>query len=184
MNQVLITLAIFFAKVAEVSLGSLKCIFLSKGKRLLATVFAFIEILIWAFVVSGIITSLTSNLWWLFAYCIGYTAGVYVGSVIDGRMAIGTMCLNVVVNFDDEKAAVEELSKEGFSYTLFYGEGKETQSVLIMCIADKRKFMVIKPRLEAVCSHPVFAWASDTLGTYGGNSIKEPLNVFQAALHK
>ena len=184
MNAVLLTFAIFFAKVAEVALSSLKCIFLSKGKRWLATLFSFMEILIWAFVASGIITSLKTNLWWLFAYCFGYTAGVYIGSWIDAKMALGTICLNIVINFEDEKAAVELLEREGFSYTLFYGEGRETQSVLVMVVADKRKFIAINPQLESVCAHPVFAWASESLGTYGGTNIKTPLKIFRAGIHK
>ena len=100
---------ICFAKVLEISIQSVKTVCMVKGERAVAVGLAFIECLIWGLVVSSVITSLSGNMLWLFAYCFGYAAGIFIGSVIESKIALGTSSVQIMVNKEHAKKVEEYL---------------------------------------------------------------------------
>ncbi|HEX2991004.1 MAG TPA: DUF5698 domain-containing protein, partial [Anaerolineales bacterium] len=85
---VILPLIIFLTRVLDVTLGTLRIIFISRGRKYLAPLLGFIEVLIWITVVSQIIGG-ASNFAAYFAYAAGFAVGNYVGMWIEERLAIG-----------------------------------------------------------------------------------------------
>jgi uncharacterized protein YebE (UPF0316 family) len=79
---VLLPLMIFFARVCDVSLGTVRIIFISKGIRYLAPFVGFFEILIWLLAISQIIQNLTNRYYYIF-YAGGFACGTFAGIIID-----------------------------------------------------------------------------------------------------
>lgn len=89
-------LLIFFARVFDVSLGTLRIIFTARGRRYLAPLLGFVEVFIWIVIVSQI-TRGADNLAAYLAYAAGFAAGNYVGIWIDNRLAIGNLILRMIL---------------------------------------------------------------------------------------
>ena len=81
LNYIIIPFAIFFARVADVTLGTMKVIYVTQGSRWIAACLGFFETLIWLGAISQVMKNLTT--WHCYvAWAIGYAAGIYVGITI------------------------------------------------------------------------------------------------------
>lgn len=95
-TYVYLPLLIFFARMIDVTLMTLRIIFVSRGKRYLAPLLGFVEVFIWIAVVSQVIRG-ANNLVAYLAYAAGFAAGNYVGIYIENRLAIGTLVVRAIV---------------------------------------------------------------------------------------
>ena len=77
---VLLPVMVFFARVADVTLGTMRIIFISRGKRNLAPLLGFVEVFIWITIVSQIVSN-AHNLLAYLAYAAGFATGSLPGHV-------------------------------------------------------------------------------------------------------
>lgn len=174
MEGILFTLCIFGAKLAEVTLSSIKYIFLGQGRRLYATLIAAGEISIWILALSGLIDELSANASWVCAYGVGYSAGVFCGSWITEKLALGSVCLQIIAERSDELAVLKCLTENCCSYTAMDGEGSKTLSTVILSVVPKHKANKIETAVKFVCQKNVFVIVSGVEGTLGGSNITTP----------
>jgi len=135
---VLIPLLVFFARVADVSLGTLRIIFISRGKRNIAPILGFVEVFIWITVVSQIVSH-AHNIVAYLAYAAGFAAGNYVGMWIEDRLAIGTQVVRVIIQ-NNHALLTENLHNAGYGVTCVDGQGT-TGPVKMVYTVVKRKDM-------------------------------------------
>jgi uncharacterized protein YebE (UPF0316 family) len=164
---------IFFAKVAEISIQSIKLVFLVKNQRLKATMLAFTECMIWGFVVSGIITSLKENLFWLFAYCLGYASGVYFGSIIQEKMAIGTVSIQLIAKSSKLKTITDYLVEKHYGYTILDGHGYNTTSNLVIIVVKRKDEKSVLKDITNLCGNDIFVISSEVSNTLGGYGLRK-----------
>jgi len=88
-------LLIFIARIFDVSIGTLRIIFLNKGYGSIAPILGFFEVLIWIVVIAQVMQNADSWIHYL-AYAGGFAAGTYVGMRIEQRLAIGTNLIQVI----------------------------------------------------------------------------------------
>ena len=127
---------VFFARVADVSLGTLRIIFISRGKRNLAPLLGFVEVFIWITIVSQIVSHAHNILAYL-AYAAGFAAGAYVGMYIEDRLAIGTQIIRVIVQ-NDQHLLTENLHTAGYGVTCVDGQGTTGPVTLIYTIVKRK----------------------------------------------
>ena len=132
-----LTLLIFLSRILDVSLGTLRIIFIGKGKRLLAPLLGFIEVFVWIVVVSQIIKNV-SNLVGYLAYAAGFAAGNFVGMWIEDRLALGTMMVRVIVSKEPE-ALVNVLKEAGYGITSFDAEGTSGPVKVIYTVVQRKE---------------------------------------------
>ena len=87
---VLLPILIFISRVLDVSLGTMRLIFVSKGYKLLAPVLGFFEVLIWLVAIGQIMQHL-DNIFCYLAYGLGFATGNFVGIYLEEKMSIGTV---------------------------------------------------------------------------------------------
>jgi len=133
---VVLPLLIFFARIMDVSLGTLRIIFVSRQKKLLSAATGFFEVLIWLLAITQVLTNLTS---WIhfFAYATGFATGNYVGIWIDERLAMG-MCVLRIITKRKATMLLEALREADIGYTVVDAEGA-TGPVHIIFIVLKRR---------------------------------------------
>jgi uncharacterized protein YebE (UPF0316 family) len=135
---------IFASRVVDVSLGTMRIIFTSRGQRKYAALLGFVEVLIWIIIVSEVIDSVKSMPAYI-GYAAGFAIGTFVGMLIEERMAIGTLVLRIILSSGaDELTAT--LRAAGFGVTVVGGEGAQGPVSLLYTIV-KRKDL---PRLKAL----------------------------------
>jgi uncharacterized protein YebE (UPF0316 family) len=101
-SLIVLPLLIFTARVLDMTLDTLRIIFISRGRKFLATFFGFFEIIIWLFAIGQIMQNLT-NITYYLAYAGGFATGVFVGISIEEKIAMGTVVVKVIT----KKEAVE-----------------------------------------------------------------------------
>ena len=99
---VILPFLIFIARITDVSLGTLRIIFVSKGYKIIAPLIGFIEILIWIVAISKIIQNIDNWICYI-AYAGGFAVGNYVGMRLEEKLAIGFELVRVITQKDASK---------------------------------------------------------------------------------
>lgn len=165
---VLVCLIICAAKIVEISIQSLKTCMMVKGQRLKAAGLGFIECAIWGLVISTIIGTLGDDLFLLLFYCIGYATGLFLGSTIEGKIALGTSNLELIANDDSTKKIVEYLKENGRGYTVLDGYGSTEKMNMIFIVLPRRDMNKTLKDIRKICDNKVFVVASDVSKYAGG----------------
>jgi uncharacterized protein YebE (UPF0316 family) len=144
---VLVPLGIFLAEMCVVTLGTLRIIFIARGRRILAPVLGFFEIMIWLFAISQIMSNLTSVSCFL-AFALGFTAGNFLGMTIEKRLAMGMVIVRIVTHRDAGEL-VGALRAGNFGYTCLQGEGATGPVRIVMTVVKRRQLEDVIRVIEA-----------------------------------
>ena len=145
---VLLPLLIFLARVVDVSLGTVRIIFISKGFKLWSLILGFFEVLIWLVAINQIWSNL-SNIGLYVAYAGGFAAGNYAGIWLDEKISIGNAMVRIVIRKNSRKL-IQELKKNNYPLTIIKARsGHEEADVKMIFSIVKRKelkkiFKIIK----------------------------------------
>jgi uncharacterized protein YebE (UPF0316 family) len=141
MAALAIPVLIFLARVADVTLGTMRIIFVSRGLKLLAPVLAFFEILIWLLAIGQIFSNLTNIANYL-AYAGGFALGNYVGILVEEKLAVGLALVRIITQYDAAEL-LRQLKSGGFGVTVMNAEGKHGQVKLIFAVVKRKKIPAI-----------------------------------------
>ena len=131
---VAVCLLVCVAKIVEITIQSLKTCMMVKGQRLKAAMLGFVECMIWGLVISTIIGTLGDNLFLLFFYCMGYAVGLFLGSTIESKIALGTSNLELIANDDSTAKITAYLKSVNKGYTVFEGHGSVDKMNMIFIV--------------------------------------------------
>ena len=135
---VIVPLLIFLARVSDVTLGTIRIVFVSKGFKLLAPILGFFEVFIWLLAMSKVIQNLD---YWLYyvAYSAGFAVGNYVGLIIEERLALGYINLRIIT-MDSPEKLISRLSGEGFGVTSIPAMGSRSNVNIINCVLRRSDY--------------------------------------------
>jgi len=140
---IILPILIFLARVADVSLGTLRIVFISQGKRKLAPIVGFFEIFIWLLAVGQIFSNLT-NILYYFAYAGGFAIGNYFGLIVENKLSLGLLSLHLIVRDDPDKL-IKTLKEKGYGLTTLTAEGiKGNVKLVVMIIKRKNQLAVLE----------------------------------------
>ena len=129
---------IFFGKILEVSLSTVRIVLINRGEKLKGALIGFFEVLIWIFLVSNLLSTITKDPIKVVVYCLAFACGNYVGVIIEGKLAIGNACIWSVISGDSRQTLETALREKGFGVTVTEGEGLK-DTVCVFMIYLKRK---------------------------------------------
>ena len=132
-----LVLMIFFARVFDVTLGTLRIIFVARGQKYLAPLVGFIEVFIWIAAVSQVMRQANSDVFAYLGYAAGFAAGNYIGMWIEDKLAIGKLLLRTILS-SGAAALTNNLQQAGYGVTTMQGEGA-TGPVTMVYTVIKRK---------------------------------------------
>jgi uncharacterized protein YebE (UPF0316 family) len=133
---VIVPLFIFSARVMDVSLGTMRIIFLSRGRKLIAPALGFFEVLIWLLAMRQIMQNLNEPITYI-AYAAGFATGNFVGIYLESKLAIGTLIIRIITPKDTGEL-VAQLHAAGYGVTSVDGRGA-VGPVKLIYIIIKRK---------------------------------------------
>jgi uncharacterized protein YebE (UPF0316 family) len=136
-NPLWLALAIFLARIVDVSMGTFRTIMVIRGYRVIATAIGFVEVLIWIIAISSVITNLDA--WYLIvAYAGGYASGNYIGMLLESRVAIGSELVRAISWRSDGHLA-EALRAAGWEAVAVPGHGPGREAVEIVLVVEPRR---------------------------------------------
>ncbi|MDD1672346.1 MAG: DUF2179 domain-containing protein [Methanomicrobiales archaeon] len=112
---------IFLATVCDVSLGTVRVIFVSRGYKALSAVIGFIEVLIWLFAIGQIMKNLDNPLYYL-ANATGFALGIFTGMYAEEKLSIGINIIQIVTSREPD-AMIESLKSAQYGITSIDARG-------------------------------------------------------------
>jgi uncharacterized protein YebE (UPF0316 family) len=149
-SWVILPLIVFLARLTDVTLGTMRIIFVARGKRVLAPLLGFVEVFIWITVVSQVVSG-AQNIMAYLTYAAGFAVGNYFGMLVEERLAIGTLVIRVILP-KDGAALVERLRTEGYGATYVDGQGASGPVTLIYTIVMRKELAHVASLIEEI--HP------------------------------
>ncbi len=126
---------IFFARILDVSLGTVRTIFTVKGKSVIASLIGFIEICIWFTVVREALNTDETSLWIMVSYAAGYATGTYIGGKLSNKIIKTNFSVQVITS---NLKLAELLRGEGYAVSLINIQGQEEKTDKYMLFIEIR----------------------------------------------
>ena len=166
-------LIVCFAKILEISVQSVKTVFMVKGQRIQAAFLGFLECVIWGLVIASIIDTLGDNYLMLFFYCLGYSTGMYIGSVLENKIALGTSSIQLMVKSDKVEKVIEYLNNSNRGFTVLNGKGSKEAMSVVMIVLPRKEVKAVISDIRKLCDKEVFVVSSEVSKFVGGYGIKK-----------
>ncbi len=142
-NWVIIPLLIFCARMLDVSIGTMRVVFTSRGNKNVAPLLGFVEVLIWLIAIGQVMQNLNNFACYL-AWAGGFAAGNYIGLSIEERLAMGQVVIRTITA-QPAIALIDKLREEGYRLTTVDAQGaRGPVNLLFLVIPRKKKDDVIK----------------------------------------
>lgn len=165
---VVVCLIVCVAKIVEITIQSLKTCMMVKGQRLKAAALGFVECSIWGLVISTIISTLGDNLILLAFYCTGYATGLFLGSTLESKIALGTSNLQLIANDENTNKIVVYLKDNERGYTVFDGQGSTDKMNMVLIVLPRKDSLRVLKDIRKLCQNNVFVVASEVSKYAGG----------------
>ena len=118
---VILPLLIFFARICDVTIGTIRIIFVSRGQKFLAPLVGFFEVLIWLIAIGKVMQNL-DNIFCYIAYASGFAAGNFIGIYVEQKLAMGTLIIQVITR-KDASELIDALKSKGYGVTAIPAAG-------------------------------------------------------------
>ena len=136
-NWVIIPALIFLARIMDVTLGTLRIVFISKGDKTIAPLLGFVEVLIWLVAITQVMQNL-SNVASYFAWAAGFAAGNFLGLRIEQTLALGQVVVRVIT-VDSGDELISRLTNRGYRLTALDAKGSRGKVNLLFMIVKRKK---------------------------------------------
>lgn len=144
MELLLMCLKIFFARIIDVSLGTVRTIIVVKGKNVFAACVGFLEAMIWFLVVKDALNSGINSFWIVISYALGFAFGTAIGGIISSRFIKAKLNIQIIVDSNSINL-INVLRDNEFAVSVVDAKGyKESDKLLLLVEIDSDKLEEIK----------------------------------------
>jgi uncharacterized protein YebE (UPF0316 family) len=134
-------LFIFFARILDVSLGTIRMILVIRGDKVPAAIIGFFEIMVYTVALGLVVGSLDDPVK-LIIFCAGFSLGVLVGSVIEEKLALGYRGLQVIID-RDHCDLVTILREAGYPVTCWEATGKSGPKTVLHMVVKRNMIKAV-----------------------------------------
>ncbi|HPT04853.1 MAG TPA: DUF2179 domain-containing protein [Bacteroidales bacterium] len=134
---VVLPLLIFFARIADQSIGTMRLIFLSKGYKFIAPFLGFFEVIIWLLAIGQIMEHLDNFMCYI-AYGLGFAMGNFIGITLEERISIGNVIIRVITG-TETTTLVEHLRSLNFGTTVADATGSKGPVKILFTIIKRKE---------------------------------------------
>ena len=151
---------------------TVRTVLITRGEKLLGSIIGFVEVVIWLYLISTVLIGINEDPIRMVVYSLGFACGNYIGSILEEKIALGLLTINVIVSQKDSVEMAKILRELNVGVTAVDAEGKnEHRKMLIIYAKRKRKNEIIKiienTKINSVIS------VNDTKVVYGGYGIRK-----------
>jgi uncharacterized protein YebE (UPF0316 family) len=130
-------LVVFIAEMCVVTIGTLRIIFVSRGRKLLAPVLGFFEITIWLFAIGQIMKNL-NDVGCFLGFAAGFTLGNFLGVLIEKKLALGTQVVRIITTRDATEL-VQGFRDAGYGVTRVAAEGTTGPVQMVFTVIQRKQ---------------------------------------------
>ncbi len=136
----MVYLLIFFGKILEVTIGTIRMVLITKGQRAAGALIALLEISLWLVVTGTVLIGFQDDLLRCVVFVLAFATGNYLGSWFESKLAFGLASIQVIIPESEvSEGLIGLLRSKGFAVTVLKGDGKDgKREVLVMHVQRKR----------------------------------------------
>ena len=127
---------IFVSRITDVSIGTMRIIYVAKGMRLIAAVCGFFEVMIWLLAITQIMRQL-NNVTMYLAYAGGFATGNYLGIILEEKLAVGMVAIRILT-MEDARKLIDELRGMHYGVTVMAARGISGRVRLVYSIVRRK----------------------------------------------
>lgn len=180
----LIVAQVFFINLIYIMLNTIRTLLTMRGYRNVAPIIAIIEITIYTLGLSMVMNYLQENVFYLIFYALGFGIGIYLGMLIENKIALGYSVLQIFTE-DDNHALAKTLRQHGFGVTIQTGYGRDQYRLILTVLTPRTNELVLRNLVSELAPN-AFYISYDAKYIQGGFWTKRihPHKIDQASLDK
>ena len=133
---VILPLLIFLARILDVTLDTLRILFVSRGRRNIAPLLGFLQVMVWLLAIRQIFLNLSSPFCFI-AYALGFAVGTWIGMLIEEKLAIGVQVVRMITR-DEASQLIGFLRKKNCRVTAVKGQGATGEVSIIYTVVKRQ----------------------------------------------
>jgi uncharacterized protein YebE (UPF0316 family) len=145
---VILPLLIFLARIMDVSINTIRIIYVLGGRRVTATLLGFFESFIWLMAIRQIFEHLDNWVCYI-AYPGGFAMGILVGMMIEERIAYGKVIVRIITR-KDVGELITFLNNQQFRYTLVSSEGLDGPESLVFTVLPRENLEELLTKMKSI----------------------------------
>lgn len=147
LNYAILPLLIFLARIGDVSIATIRIIFVMSGKKVIAPILGFFESLIWLLAIGQIFNNI-DNVWSYIAYASGYATGTFVGMYIEEKLALGRVVVRIITKLPAD-GLINFLQKNDYRYSSLDAQGNSGKVNVIFTVIKREFLKDLLPNIKA-----------------------------------
>ena len=145
---IILPILIFLARICDVSINTIRIIYVLGGRRFTATLLGFFESFIWLMAIRQIFEHLDNWICYV-AYPAGFAAGIYVGMIIEERIAYGKVIVRIITR-KEIKELLTYLNEKRFRYTHVNADGPDGHENLVFTVLEREGLDALLRTLKTI----------------------------------
>lgn len=168
---ILLPLLIFLARITDVSINTIRIIYVLGGRRTTATLLGFFESFVWLMAIRQIFEHLDNWLCYV-AYPGGFAMGILVGMMIEERIAYGKVIVRIITR-KDVSELIAFLNKNQFRYTKVNAEGPDGHESLVFTVLQRESLEDLLSQMKAILPTAFYTVEKVNRAGDGGTVVQE-----------
>jgi uncharacterized protein YebE (UPF0316 family) len=170
-SYVLLPVLIFLARITDVSINTIRIIYVLGGRRFTATMLGFFESFIWLMAIRQIFEHLDNWICYI-AYPAGFALGIFIGMIIEERIAYGKVIVRIITR-KDVKDLINFLNSKKFRYTHVNAEGPDGHENLVFTVLERESLEVLLYKLKDILPTAFYTIEKVNRATEVGTLVEE-----------
>ncbi len=138
----LLPFLIFVARILDVTIGTIRIVMVAKGQKFWAPLLGFFEVFIWLVAISKIFENL-DNWTCYFAYAAGFATGNYIGLIIEERLAMGIVKIQIITR-RNARELITNMKNAGYGITHHEAKGSSEDVSIIYSIIKRNEIQKVE----------------------------------------
>lgn len=143
----ILCLKIFFVRILDVSLGTIRTMFVVRGKKSISSMIGFFEILVWFLVVKEALQTESNSIFIAISYSLGFATGNYIGALLSDKLITGNVSVQVFTNNNNLEKILREHGY-GVSSVVYTGYEEEAHKHMLFINVDKKKEKALRELIK------------------------------------
>ena len=152
---VVLPLLIFTARICDVSLDTLRILFINRNFRYWAALCGFFGVLIWLLVIRQIFQQMDNPLCFI-AYPAGFATGNIVGLIIENRISLGKVIVRIITHLEAEEL-VSKLRSDGYGLTILDANGVSGPVKVIFTVMERNDIPQVVETIKKYNPHTFYS---------------------------
>ena len=150
MEIFLLCLKIFFARILDVSLGTVRTIVTVKGKKFYAALIGFIEVFIWFLIARDALNVEIDTIFIPLSYSLGYATGTLIGGLISEKVISGNLTVQIVLS-NQNTEIIDIIREKGYAVSVIDAKGQnDDKKYMLFMEINKNRLNSLKELIKTL----------------------------------